>query len=111
MAALTIRHTEPRNGWIAMSVEGEVDLATVAELEAAVEAILDGETANLIVDLNPTSFMDSTGLRALVEADRRFTAADRSFASAAQSGPVARLIDLSGLDQQLTVVTSPDAVG
>ncbi len=110
MTALTIHRAEPKDGWIALTVEGEVDLATVADLESAVEEVLDGQTANLVIDLNPTSFMDSTGLRALVEADRGFKAAGRSFAIAVASGPVARLIDLSGIDQQLTVVTHPDEV-
>lgn len=103
MPALTIRHTDLDNGWIAISVEGEIDLATVGELEEVVQEVVREKGSNLVIDLTATSFIDSTGLKSLLTADRELSLAGRSFAIAVKPGPVSRLVDLSGVDT-LTVV-------
>lgn len=53
-----------------MSVHGDLDLATVGVLRAEVEAVLQGATPRLCLDLTPTTFIDSTGCRELVRAAR-----------------------------------------
>ena len=87
-------------------VKGEIDLATVGDLESAIDEVLANGEQGLVVDLNASSFMDSTGLKALVMADRRFSEAGRGFAVAISSGPISRLIDLSGVRGSLRVVES-----
>jgi anti-anti-sigma factor len=52
--------------------------------------------------------MDSTGLKALVMANRKFDESGRSFAIAVSRGPVSRLIDLSGVQSSIRVVESTD---
>ena len=109
MRGISIRSQELANGWEAIAVEGEIDLATVEDLQAAIDAAFTGDTDHLIVDLNGATFMDSTGLKALVMANRRFAEAGRSFAIAVSGGPVSRLIDLSGVDSAIrTVATVED---
>jgi anti-anti-sigma factor len=49
---------------------GEVDLATVANFEACFETRLETET-DLIIDLSELSFMDSSGVAALVKICKR----------------------------------------
>lgn len=105
---MTIRNLHLANGWISLEVEGEVDLATVEELEKAMEGVYGGGTESLVVDLTGTSFMDSTGLRALVMANRRFYEGGRSFAVAVSGGPVSRLIDLSGVNTSIHIVDNTD---
>jgi anti-anti-sigma factor len=72
--------------------QGEVDLATVPELAAAL-----GRCSNthrlVICDLSEVTFMDSTGLRALVDARRR---EPERFVLGATSPQVQRLLDLTG---------------
>ncbi|HUG32967.1 MAG TPA: STAS domain-containing protein, partial [Acidimicrobiia bacterium] len=63
---------------------------------------------HLVVDLTDSSFMDSTGLKALVMANRKFDESGRSFAIAVSRGPVSRLIDLSGVQSSIRVVESTD---
>lgn len=108
MTGLTIINSELANGWQCIAVEGEVDLATVEELEAAIDQIFADDAHPLVVDLRGSSFMDSTGLKALVMANRKFDESGRSFAVAVSGGPVARLIDLSGVESSVRIVETID---
>ncbi|MGD2043471.1 MAG: STAS domain-containing protein [Acidimicrobiia bacterium] len=108
MKGLTINSRELPNGWLAIAVEGEVDLATVDALQRAIDDAYAHGTADLVVDLTRSTFMDSTGLKALVMANRRFGGTGRSFAIAVSGGPVSRLIDLSGVDTTIRTVATLD---
>lgn len=110
MRGLTIRNSELSTGWQCLAVEGEVDLATVEELETAIDKIFSSDAHSLVVDLRESSFMDSTGLKALVMAHRRFEEDGRSFAVAVSGGPVSRLIDLSGVESSVRIVESTDVL-
>ena len=48
---------------------GELDLAAVGELEAAIGGALDGHK-QLVVDLRDVTFLDTEGLKSLIEAAR-----------------------------------------
>lgn len=50
-------------------VRGEVDLSTVSELATALEGV--AERGDVLLDLSQLDFIDASGLRALVQADRR----------------------------------------
>lgn len=105
MRGLTIAQaTLSDAGWAVLGVAGEVDLATVPELERAVKGVLDEGTSNLVIDLSDTSFMDSTGLRVLIMADREFKDADRDLAILVKPGPISRLLDVSGMHELLRVI-------
>lgn len=101
---LTISNRDLSNGWISIAVEGEVDLATVDELQAAIDAVFADGGGHVVVDLTSSSFMDSTGLKALVLSHRKFDDVGRSFAIAVEGGPISRLIDLSGVDKTIRTV-------
>lgn len=106
MRDLNIKSHRLPSGWLSIGVEGEIDLATVDELKAAIDFAFDDSADRLVVDLTGSSFMDSTGLKTLVMSNRRFEDAGRSFAVAVTAGPVARLIDLSGVNAAIRTVES-----
>lgn len=108
MAELGIENNELPTGWHCIAVTGEIDLATVPELESAIDAVFTANSHPLVVDLNSSTFMDSTGLKALVMANRRFDESGRAFAIAVSGGPVSRLIDLSGVSSSIAVVGTTD---
>ncbi|HEX6287377.1 MAG TPA: STAS domain-containing protein [Acidimicrobiia bacterium] len=108
---ITISNRELSNGWVAIAVEGEVDLATVEDLQTAIDQVLADSGDHLVVDLTPSSFMDSTGLKVLVMSHRKFDDVGRSFAIAVDGGPISRLIDLSGVDKTIRTVTSVEELG
>lgn len=93
-----------------MAIEGEIDLATAQQLADALESVRVNGTSNLVVDLNGAPFMDSTGLKTLVLAQRKFAEDGRQFALAVRGGPISRLIDLSGVEGPMRVVSNSEDV-
>lgn len=64
----TFEITEQANGETrVLSVVGELDLGTVPALARQVDAKLDEKPAVLKLDLQDLTFMDSSGLRLLIE--------------------------------------------
>ena len=85
-----------------LAVVGELDLATAPELGEAVGAALEAGVPEVLLDLTPTSFIDSTGLSALMQAQSRCRAAGRLLRIHAPAGSEARVVvQLAGLDSQL----------
>jgi anti-sigma B factor antagonist len=90
---------------VVLSVLGEVDMATVSELEESIASLAD-DGYGLIIDLTATEFMDSTGLRLLLATQERYSERGRKMKVAVDSGPIARLLDVTGLLGHLDVYTS-----
>jgi anti-sigma B factor antagonist len=80
-------------------VGGEVDIATTPQLGAAIDAALASGTRELCVDLTQTTFMDSSGLHVLLEANRRAAEVGCELTIVCPPGPVARVLDLSGVGE------------
>ena len=59
------------DGAVRIALEGELDLAGARQLEESLAAAEREEPARLIVDLERLAFIDSTGLRLLLQADAR----------------------------------------
>ena len=57
---------DPSTRRFVIRVAGEIDTATVNTLATAIHAIDPGDCASVIVDLQDVSFIDSSGLRALL---------------------------------------------
>lgn len=83
-------------GW---SVEGEIDAHTAPHLEAALTEIPD--TDIVIADFRGVTFMDSSGLRVLVEATTRAVDQGRELIISNPSSAVRRVIEISGLNGTL----------
>ena len=62
------RHEQ--DGVAVVDVDGDLDLATVADVDVALREALDGGEP-VVVDLVDVSFIDSTGMKAMIEARRR----------------------------------------
>jgi anti-anti-sigma factor len=75
---------------------GEVDMATVAVFERALERGT-GPDRDLVVDLSELTFIDVWGLRALARAAAREQAAGRRLALTRPNHNVRRLLRLAGL--------------
>ncbi|GIU93165.1 MAG: hypothetical protein KatS3mg011_2071 [Acidimicrobiia bacterium] len=102
--ALTVQVGEAKPGWPTLHVEGEVDISTVDVLVAALDKAESDD--RLLVDLSAVTFMDSTGLRALVERHQRFEESGKRLVLMLGPGPVTRLIELTGVDQKVQVVAA-----
>ena len=93
-----------------LNLSGELDLATVGELEAALTSRLEaGES--VVVDLRGLAFMDSSGVRALVAAHQSAQdgAGSLVIVRAPRGTEVDRVIDVSGIATALGMVNEPPA--
>lgn len=108
MTGLIIDKTDLGKDWVSLSISGEIDLATVDQLEKDLKACHESGSGHLAVDLTGADFMDSSGLRCLVMADRTFRDSGRRFALVVDHGPISRLIELSGVEATIEVVSSLD---
>ena len=54
-----------------LRLEGEVDISTAARLEEAFRELADKRLTEVIVDASQVTFMDSTGLHALIDGKGR----------------------------------------
>ena len=97
------------HGLPVVSVQGEVDISTVGALDDALTVQLDGGARSLVVDFRGVTFLDSTGLSALVRAHRRCTAAGGGLALVMDDAKLLRLLTISGLDRLLRSFPSLDA--
>lgn len=97
------------DGVRAVVVAGELDQATLPELQRALDEVIELGSGALVVDLSDCSFIDSSGLAALVSARERISAGDeRGFAICCASPQVLRLLEITGLDKAMGVVTTRD---
>lgn len=82
-----------------MKLSGELDSATCGALVEAFETSVSDGAAEVVVDLEAVTFMDSAGLRAIIVIER--IAGEREIALTIHSpaGPVADLLQMSGLGE------------
>ena len=62
---------EPNRERVTVRPIGEVDLATADEVEQPLLELLDQGFGHVVVDLRRVTFLDSSGIRALVTGHRR----------------------------------------
>ena len=94
--SLTIETDQDRVAWRIVA-RGELDLNTARTLDAELRAAEASDSAQIILDLSALEFIDSTGLRTVVEASRR-VGRDR-LGVVRGSGHVARLMEVTVLDE------------
>ncbi|HEX6417427.1 MAG TPA: STAS domain-containing protein [Acidimicrobiales bacterium] len=89
-----------------VELEGEFDLDDVDALTATVSSLLESPPAEIRIDASRLVFVDSSALRALLAAQQRAEAAGVELGIVRASGPVERLLAMTGLQDQLGV-TAP----
>jgi anti-anti-sigma factor len=103
---------DDRDGRAYVTLRGELDIATAPELEQLVNERLDSGR-EVVVDLRGLEFMDSSGIRVLVAGHTRAGRAGTRLVvvRAPGSSPVAKIVEVSGLDGELHLVDDPADAG
>lgn len=83
------------------AVSGEIDAHTAPQVATAIAESPEGR---LLIDLAGVEFVDSSGLRVLIEAHQSRQEAGRSLVLANPSPVVTRLFDIAGVDGYLEIV-------
>ena len=90
-----------------VSLRGELDIATEVEATTDLEQAMDGAEV-LIADLRELAFLDSTGVRVLLAVDLSARERGLRFGVVRGDGMVARLLEVTRIDQRFPVVDDPD---
>lgn len=102
---LAVRYSVRREPDVAVvEVTGEFDLDSVDELKNVALDIFATGQPNLALDLSGVTFVDSTGLGAIVDIANHSRERNGSFALVNPSPQAMRVIQLTALDRQLEVV-------
>jgi len=89
-----------------LAVRGEVDLAAVPALEQALEAAITTTSGALVIDLSDVSFLDSSGLLALLHGRGLLAREDRALVIVCPAGPVRHLLEVAGVAELLILCAS-----
>jgi anti-anti-sigma factor len=99
--------SEPLGTGTRLALQGELDLATTPILEESMEAAELGESPIVAIDLTELTFVDASGLKAILNAHRRaIRRGHRGIALVNPSGDIRRLLALTAIDLTIEVVNA-----
>jgi anti-anti-sigma factor len=99
--------SELEGGRARLTLAGELDIATVPRFEDAVEAMLAQEPRELVVDLRPLAFLDSSGLRQFILLADRAAEEGWSLSLVRPTGPVLTIFQITRAEENLPFVDEP----
>ena len=102
--------SEDRNGLVHIALKGELDLSTVERVQEELRRAEAGGPPLLVLDLSRLTFLDSTGLRAVVTADERAREAGRRLVVVRGPEAVHRVFTITRLEERLEMVDDASAV-
>lgn len=95
-------------GVATLRLTGEIDLTTVDQLcDAITNEIKRDEVAAVLVDLDQVTFLDSTGIAALIRGGQAADRQGKRIAVTNAHGPVRRVLDVTGTWNYLTGHDTP----
>lgn len=101
-------HFEVHDGVPVLALRGDLDVATRRSARDALQGALQAQRA-LVLDLTGLGFLDSTGLTVLINSADEARRLGRPFAIAVPPGGPRRVLELSGLDEELPMADSVEA--
>ncbi|MCA1682895.1 MAG: STAS domain-containing protein [Actinobacteria bacterium] len=87
-----------------IALSGELDLASVGDLQAAFDALSGAGRQKLCLDLTELRFIDSSGLASVIRAQMTIAEAGGALAIVCVAGAVQRTVKTTGLLEMLTVL-------
>jgi anti-anti-sigma factor len=99
------------DGLALVSLHGELDLSEVPEVDRALKGVEKHRPELLVLDLRGLEFLDSSGLRLVLEADLRSRQDSRKFAVIRGPDSVHRVFLIALLDKRLEFIDDPSTLG
>ena len=93
-----------------VALTGELDISTAQRLEDDLRRVESERPELIVLDLQPLTFMDSTGLRLLITADIRARQEARRLVIVQGNEMVQRVMRLTRLDERLDIVEDASAL-
>ena len=101
--------TSERGDGYVVELSGELDISSAASVESRLMELEERSPERLILDLSKVSFIDSTGLSMIINADGRARKGGRRLTIVSGDGVPRRILRTVGLEDRLDVhVHLPD---
>jgi len=97
---------ERRDGVVVLSLHGDLDLASADAVAQRLDT-LAGAAETVLLDLDGLAFMDSSGLRVVLQAAETSRTSDWSFSLTPGSEQVRNLFASAGVTDRLPIVPAP----
>ena len=101
--------TSERADGFHVELSGELDISSASSVESRLMELETREPARLILDLRRVSFIDSTGLSMIINADGRARKQGRRLTIVSGDGVPRRILRTVGLEDRLDVHTDVPA--
>ena len=102
--------TERDDGYI-VQLSGELDISSAPTVESRLMEIERRDPSRLFLDLSKVSFIDSTGLSMIINADGRARKGGRRLTIVSGDGVPRRILRTVGLEDRLDVVLEMPGAG
>lgn len=89
-----------------VAIPGEIDLSNATAMLTKLLSVLDRQPATLIVDMTATTFCDSTGINAVLQAHKHARRLDVKLRLVATAPAARRVFALAGLDDVIDIYPS-----
>ena len=94
---------------VVLTPHGEVDLSSSPELRESLLSVLRDKPAKLIVNLDKTPYMDSSGVATLVEAMQKAMRSQTKLVLCGMEEKVRSIFEIARLDAVFTIVDDTQA--
>jgi anti-sigma B factor antagonist len=91
-----------------VAVRGELELATAAELSAALDDAIRTTEGPFVIDLSNVGFVDSSGMACLMRARALLGRDDRVLGLICPLGSTRRALEIAGVDELVALYGSRD---
>lgn len=99
----------PNKGNVTLCLTGEIDMSSAESIRDTALSAMHRHGNTLHVDLSAVTFMDSTGLQALLALRRRVELAGGCLRLVAPTRIVMRIFDVTGVTPLFEIITASDA--
>jgi anti-sigma B factor antagonist len=106
LTAFSVECSRPDGGPLIAAISGDLDIANADLLTDAVLVPDLDPKPGVVLDFTGVDFMDSTGLRAVLEIARRLEDDDAGLVLLSPADSVRKLLGLAGLDDRIPVAVS-----
>lgn len=93
-----------------LSLRGELDLSTAPKVEQALRQLEGDGPSTIVIDLRGLTFLDSSGLRLILEADSRARREDRRLLVVPGPPEVQRVFRVTLTDARIEFIENPSVI-
>lgn len=102
---------DDRGGETVVRFSGDVDVLDAGRIAAALRDAIDRDRVSVVVDMRPVTFLGSTGVRLMIEADETARRLGTGLSWILGDGPVRRVVAMTGVDAVLDIVDGDETPG